>query len=181
MNGTTFIEADTKKRKMHKGIYIDIMCLNNTSSNYIYRYLQYICARLLTAETLGKRGYITNNKKKKTAIFLARLFIKNFVKKALIWFIRNLNNVNTKYVGHFFGRAKFKHTSFYREYLGKPRYVKFSSTLLPVPNQAEKYLTVRYGKNFMEIPDKNIRNKYPIHAEFIDLKKDYKEYKLEIL
>ena len=31
MNGTTFIEEDTKNRQMHQG-FIDIMCLNNVSS-----------------------------------------------------------------------------------------------------------------------------------------------------
>jgi len=176
MNGTTFIEADTKKRNMHKGIYIDIMCLNNVSSNYIYRYIQYLCARLITAETLNKRGYITNNKKKKISMYLAKIFIKGFVKKILIKFVRNLNDNETEYVGHFFGRAKFPYTSFLKKYLGKPRFVKFSNIFLPVPNQVEKYLSVRYGKDFMKIPSEEIKNEYPVHAELVDLNKNYTYY-----
>jgi len=64
MNGTTFIEEDTKYRKMHKGFYIDVMCLNNTTKNLFYRYLQYLAARLIVARTLSVRGYLTDNKKK---------------------------------------------------------------------------------------------------------------------
>src|SRR5690606_40467299 len=42
MNNTTFIEEDTKDREMHKGFYVDIMCLNNAADNEILRYLQYL-------------------------------------------------------------------------------------------------------------------------------------------
>ena len=71
MNGTTFIEEDTQDNNMHKGVYIDIMCLNNVSENKIYRYFQYFSALLLTAQTIDKRGYKTNkNFKKKLAMLL---------------------------------------------------------------------------------------------------------------
>lgn len=175
MNGTTFIEPDTKNRKMHKGVYVDVMCLNNVSDNRIYRYLQYICARLITAETLGQRGYITDSKKKKVVIFFSKLFIRGVVKKALIGFVRSLNNVETKDVGHFFGKARFKHTSFPRDYLGIPKYIKFSTAFLPVPEKVEKYLTLRFG-DYMKMPDEKTKSEYPIHAEFVDLDRDYSNY-----
>jgi lipopolysaccharide cholinephosphotransferase len=175
MHGTTFIERDTKKRKMHKGIYIDIMCLNNVSSNIVYRYLQYIAARLITASTLGQRGYTTKSNIKKLTIFFSKIFIRDFIKKIFINFIRSLNKSTTREVGHFFGKAKFKNTCFPKEYLGEPRYIKFESIYLPVPNKVEKYLEARYG-NYMKLPDSNeIVNE--IHAEFVDLNRDYKEYK----
>ena len=40
MNDTTFIEKDVVGRQIHHGIYIDIMCLNETSSVSFIRYLQ---------------------------------------------------------------------------------------------------------------------------------------------
>jgi lipopolysaccharide cholinephosphotransferase len=58
MNGTTLIEKDTQNRKMHKGIYIDIMCLNNVSDNKAYAYLQYVSAVLLSANALYIRGIV---------------------------------------------------------------------------------------------------------------------------
>ena len=54
MNGTTFIEKDLKDRDMHHGIYIDIMCLNNTSESKFIRYIQYFSARVLNAKVLAK-------------------------------------------------------------------------------------------------------------------------------
>ncbi|MCF7906872.1 LicD family protein [Patescibacteria group bacterium] len=180
MNNTTFIEKGVENRKMHKGIYVDIMCLNNVSSNYIYRYLQYLCARILTAQTLAERGYKTNNKKKKIAIHIAKKIIKKPIKKILIKFVRSLNKKKTKYVGHFFGKAEFKHTSFPKNYLGKPKFIKFADTFLPVPNKVKQYLKLRYGNDFMKMPGEKIKKKYPIHAEFIDLEKDYKYYQKNI-
>ena len=56
MHGTTFIEADTRHRRMHKGIYLDIMCLNAVHDNLLYRFAQYLAARILTTATLAERG-----------------------------------------------------------------------------------------------------------------------------
>ncbi len=176
MNGTTFIEEDTKNNKMHKGFYIDIMCLNNVSSNQIYRYIQFLAARLVTIKTLSQRNYITDSKLKKTVIYLFKYIITENLKHRLLKIVHSLNHKKTDYVGHFFGRAKFKNTSFKKNYLGSPRYVKFSNTFLPVPNQVEEYLLLRYGPKFMEMPDDKTKSLYPSHSSFVDLNNDYKIY-----
>lgn len=176
MNGTTFIEEDTRNNKMHKGFYIDIMCLNNVSNNLIYRYIQYLAARLITIKTLSQRNYITDSKLKKTAMRFFNYGITEKSKIKLLKIVRSLNHKKTEYVGHFFGRAKFKNTSFMTEYLGAPRYVKFSSTFLPVPNKVEQYLSLRYGPKFMEMPDEKTKSLYPSHSAFVDLNNDYKIY-----
>lgn len=176
MNGTTFIEEDTKDRKMHKGFYVDIMCLNSTTENKIYRYVQYLAARLLVSKTLSEKGYVTTNTIKKIALVSANLLIRGPIFNLLLSIVRSLNNFETKYVGHFFGRAPFENTSFKRKYLGEPRYVEFSSTSLPVMKEAEKYLEVRFGSDFMEIPSQETKDQYPIHAIFTDTEKDYTYY-----
>ena len=176
MNGTTFIEEDTKNREMHKGFYIDVMCLNNVSSNYLYRYIQYLAARLITAKTIAKRGYVTNSYIKKITMFITNKFIGNYALELLLKVVRSLNHKKTKYVGHFFGRAKFKNTFFLAEYLGIPKYVKFANTKLPVPSKVEKYLELRYGSKFMEIPDEKTKSLYPSHSAFVDLFNDYNKY-----
>lgn len=176
MNGTTFIEEDTRNNKMHKGFYIDIMCLNNVSNNVIYRYIQYLAARLITIKTLSQRNYITDSKLKKTAMCFFNYAITEKAKTKLLKIVRSLNHKKTEYVGHFFGRAKFKNTSFKAEYLGVPRYVKFSSAFLPVPNKVEQYLSLRYGTKFMEMPDEKTKSLYPSHSAFVDLNNDYKIY-----
>jgi len=176
MNGTTFIEEDTKNRQMHKGFYIDIMCLNNVSSNYIYRYIQYLAARLIIAKTIYERGYVTNSKFKKIAMIISNKLIGNYSLGLLLKIVRSLNHKQTKYVGHFFGRAKFNKTSFLKRYLGVPRYVKFANTKLPVPSSVEKYLELRYGSKYMEMPDEKTKSLYPSHSSFVDLFNDYRKY-----
>ncbi|WP_078378667.1 LicD family protein [Sutcliffiella halmapala] len=176
MNNTTYIEEDTQGRNMHKGIFIDIMCLNNASKNVIYRCLQYVAARLIIARTLAIRGYTTNSRLKKTTMLITKYVINKTVLKWLLKMVRGLNNKETGLVGHFFGRAGFKNTSFRKEFLGIPRYVEFSQEKLPVPEMVEEYLKVRYGNEFMRMPDQKTRDCYPSHAVFVDTEKDYKYY-----
>ena len=176
MNGTTFLEEDTRNNKMHKGFYIDIMCLNNASNNVIYLYIQYLAARLITIKTLAQRNYITDSMLKKIAMRFFNYAITEKSKTKLLKIVRSLNHKKTEFVGHFFGRAKFKNTTFKSKYLGKQRYVKFSSTFLPVPNKVEQYLSLRYGSKFMEMPDEKTKSLYPSHSAFVDLNNDYKIY-----
>jgi lipopolysaccharide cholinephosphotransferase len=176
MNGTTFIEEDTRSRKMHHGFYIDIMCLNNVSSNVLYRYSQFLAARLITVKTVAAKGYITESIVKKCAILISHRLIGQKVLDQLVKIVRSLNGKDTKYVAHFFGRAKFKNTTFLRKYLGNPRYVKFSTLMLPVQCEVEKYLEIRYGSKYMEMPDEKTKSLYPRHSAFVDLNSSYKNY-----
>lgn len=176
MNGTTFIEENTQKSKMHQGVFIDIMCLNNVSDNQFYRFGQYVSALLLTAQTIDKRGYEYNTSfKKKVAMIVARYFVKGKIKTFLLNFVRSLNKENTNLVGHFFGKAPYKKTSFPKKWLGAMRYVDFDGEKLPVPEKAEEYLTLRFG-NWRKMPDQKTLDEYPVHALFVDLEKDYTEY-----
>lgn len=176
MNGTTFIEVDSKNRIMHKGFYIDIMCLNNTPSNKIIRYFQYFSARLLTIATLAERGYETNNYIKKITLLIFRPIINVKIKELLLKIVRSYNKKDTLYVGHFFGRARFNKTSFLKEYLGKPRLVNFADIKLPVPSNVEKYLEIRYGPKFMDMPSEKTKSLYPSHFIFADPNTDYSAY-----
>ena len=176
MNNTTFIEKNLKNRDMHHGIYIDIMCLNNTSKYMPIRYLQYFAARLLTAKALGKQNYTTENIPKRVILFFSKFFINDFIKVQLLKFIRSFNQKDTGMVGHFFGRAPFKKTSFDISYLGKPRYVEFENFQLPVPRYVERYLEVRFGNRYMEIPSEKEKMKYPTHAYIVDTNKSYEHY-----
>jgi lipopolysaccharide cholinephosphotransferase len=176
LNGTTFIEKDVSNRRMHHGIYIDVMCLNNAFENDLLRRLQYFSARLLSSSALYLKGYITNSVVKKTIIFLAFLFVRGPLKKLLLSIVRGANSKPTKLVGHFFGRASFRKTSFPASYLGKARYVSFEDELLPVPEKVESYLAIRYGEGFMKMPSEKTKALYPSHAYIVDLNKSYENY-----
>lgn len=176
MNHTTFLEEDILERDMHKGFYVDIMCLNNAPEFWLFRFLQYTAARLLVARTLGQKGYATKSIPKKLALVLSPFIVRGAVFKGLLQLVRHWNHKSTPWVGHYFGRAKFKNTSFPKEFLGIPRRVSFEGTLFPVPEKVEEYLTLRFGPNYMEIPDDKTKAKYPVHAVFVDPMHDYKNY-----
>ncbi|HIP66579.1 MAG TPA: lipopolysaccharide cholinephosphotransferase [Candidatus Nanopusillus sp.] len=178
MNGTTFIEKDLKNIDMHHGIYIDIMCLNNTSELIFIRYIQYFSARVLNTRVLAIRGYETDSKLKKLFLQIAKYSIIDSIKKILLKIVRGLNSKESSYIGHFFGRAPFRKTSFPIKYLGKPRYVKFEHLSLPVAKHVEEYLKVRYGDRYMELPSEAEKAKYPSHAYIVDVSKSYKEFKV---
>jgi len=176
INDTTFIEKDLEDKQMHHGIYIDIMCLNDASSFKPVRYMQYFSARVLSAIVLANRKYSTNSKFKKVLLYIVRYLDRDIIKCMLKGIVRYFNFKDKKLVGHFFGRASFSKTSFPKEYLSKPRYIKFEDLILPVPAQVEKYLTIRYGEDYMQLPSDEVKAQYPSHAYFVDTKQSYAKY-----
>lgn len=176
MNNTTFIEKDVATRRMHHGIYIDIMCLNYAFENKFLRRVQYLVARVLSSSALSKKGYITNSKIKKILLFISRVLTIGPLKNMLLSFVRINNSRKSSLVGHFFGRAPFPKTTFPVDFLSEPRYTLFEGVSLPIPKEVEKYLTVRYGNKYMELPSKEEMDKYPSHAYIVDTKKSYKNH-----
>ena len=173
LNNTAFLETNSKHLKGHQGIFIDIMPLYYVSENLVIRYIQYLCARILTAKSLYLRGYIENKSKIKSAfMFLSNLTLNNKVESILISILKKKDRSNL--VGHFFGKAPFNKTSFSTSWLGRARYVKFENTSLPVPSEVDKYLKLRFD-DYMNVP-KNVHQLYKFHAELIDVERDYKYY-----
>ena len=163
LNDTEYVERFEDLGKMHCGIYIDIMCLYNTFSFKPLRYLQYLCAKTLSASALHIRGYNTKSTLKKVAIKFASLANFPLFKKPLFRFVSCLDGHETEIVGHFFGRAPFRKTSFLRASLGQPRRVKFNDIMLPVPSNVETYLTARFGDKYMDPPSQKVLDAYPSH------------------
>lgn len=175
INGTTFMDAFIKKeRKIHKGIYIDIMCLYNVPNSRIMQKLQFYIAGMLKAKANLVYGYKTNSIKKKIELFISNIVVNRFTKKILYNFVKGFKNTNL--LGHFFGRAKFTNSIYKKEWFKKQRYVPFENVKLPVPSNVEEYLTVRYGANYMDMPSEKTKAQYQSHASFWKVDVDYKEY-----
>ena len=166
MNNTLYLEEDVKDRDMHHGIYIDVMCLNNTFSNDYLRYTQYIAARLLSASALGRRGYCSGSAKKQILARISAIVLIKPVRKLLLAYVRLLNkgNKRTLLISHFAGRARFKNTCFPSEWLGEERLVPFEECSFPVMSRTEEYLRSRFGKNFMRLPTEEVKAQYPNHC-----------------
>lgn len=175
MNGTTFIEEHSKNRKMHKGIYIDIFCLNKVSNNIFFRYLQYFSAKLLIAKSLQERGYNPESIVKKSIMLLTKILIGKNLKQALLNTVRRWNNKETSYIGHLFGVVRYKNCYYPFSAFEKSRFQEFMGKMLPVPVKVEEFLTIRYG-DYMTIPKDAVRGDYPVHALIWDTEKDYREY-----
>jgi lipopolysaccharide cholinephosphotransferase len=174
MNGTTFLEKDTRSRSMHQGIYIDIMCLNEAPKNKLARFVQYSIALMLTAKTLNKRGYnSTRSRLKKLVMWCAGMMIVGPIQRSMIKHVRSYNGTDTGFVAHYFGKAPFKSTTFPTNWLGSGRRVEFEKGLLPVIDEVENYLKFRYG-NYMDMPDAKTVAQYPPHAELVSVDNDYK-------
>lgn len=177
MNGTTCIEEATKdKKNMHKGIFIDIMCLYNAPNSEIGKKIQYYSAALLKANALTKVEYSTSSKSKKIILFISKIVNISFVKKFLLYIINCKENDNTKEVCHIFGRAKYQNSYYPANIFAEPRYVPFENVKLPVPTKVEEYLSIRYGKDYMKMPDAKTKAIYASHAMLWDVDKGYEEY-----
>ena len=169
LQDTLYVEREEEVEQIHSGLFIDVMCLHNVYSNKLMRYLQFIAARALSAIALSKRGYHTTSTVKRLALMTARVLDRAPVKTLLLAFVRSLDNKETDLVGHFFGRAPFKHTSFMRHFLGTPRRVPFEDGLLPVPGRVEDYLNVRFGPDHMKMPSQETRDAFPRHLISLNL------------
>ena len=169
LNDTLYIEREDEIGRIHTGLYIDVMCLHNTYTNKWMRYLHFLAGRALTAIALSKRGYSTNSWIKRLALVVGRILGFIRIKRLLLKFIRLLDDRDTKFVGHFFGRAPFRNSSFPRDYLGAPRRVPFENEMLPVPNNVEDYLTMRFGSDFMRMPSPRTLEAFPSHLISFDL------------
>lgn len=176
-NNTTFIGDDWKfNKKMHHGLFIDIMCLYSAPKSTISRYIQYCFAMLLKTSALARSSYPTHNYIKKIVLTISKIIATKKIRYQTLKYVSRYNKKDVKFVGHFFGRARYKFTSFPKSFLGLPKYVPFEDITLPVMENVEEYLTVRYGEHWREMPNQKIKDQYPAHGSFVDFTKDYKFY-----
>ena len=177
MNNTTFIEEDSKDlRYFHQGIYIDIMCFHNASNCLLIRLLQYFSAKLLTINSIPKTGYKTNSFFKKTLFILTKPINIKFIEKILFRIVTSSKNKDTKYIAHWFGRARYKNCIYERSLFQNQLFVDFENLQLPVMEHYHKYLCVRYGDKYMNLPSEKEKMKYKSHAYIWDVDKNYKDY-----
>jgi lipopolysaccharide cholinephosphotransferase len=151
LNNTIYDEIDTRNTKYHRGVFIDVFCLNKISNSKFEAYLQYICSKLIITKTLSIRSYKTATFTKKILMFIVNIFISKEVLSFLIFYVRKFNSKNTKLIGHLFGKAPRKKTSFPIEWITKKKYVPFENLSLPVFENVNDYLQLRFG-DFMTIP-----------------------------
>lgn len=177
LKGTTMISNEFKyNMKQHHTVFVDVMCLYSVPDMRIKQCLHYISAKLLRVNALARCHFTNRNVIKRMALNISKFIVNPLTKPLLIKYLRRYETKKTGYVGHYFGRARFKKAVFPRSYLGVPRYVPFEDAEFPVFERVEDYLASRYGPAWMKMPDQTVKNQYPIHGDFVDLSRDYTEY-----
>ncbi len=177
LNGTTMVSEEFKNNlRQHHNVFVDVMCLYSAPANGFRHRMQYISALMLRVNALAKCGFPNKSLAKRIALKLSKIVVNPLTKPLFLRAVKRWEGKDTPYVASYFGRARYRKSSFPREWLGAQRYVPFEDTELPVMQEAEKYLEFRYGPKWMEMPDQKTRDMYPIHGDFVDLEKDYTAY-----
>lgn len=171
MNGTTCI--NDVHRIGHQGIFVDIMCLNNAPKSTFAKKIQYYAAGLLKARAISKTNYQTDSKTKKIQLFISKIFVRGFIKSILLRTVRKYNKKPSEEYAHIFGRARFSNSFYPAADFSSARYVPFEKVSLAVPSNVEDYLTIRYGKKYMQMPDEKTKAMYQSHATTWDTEKNY--------
>ena len=177
LSGTTMINKVWQQNHLqHHNVFVDIMCLYSTPKNIFKRSCHFYMAQLLRINALEQIGYPQRSLVKKIIMLLSNILVNRFTRPMIIKYVRSYEGKETEYVGHFFGRARFRNATFSRSYIGNTRYVPFEDTMLPVFEHVEDYLVARYGSKWMDMPDKKTMDMYSQHGDFVDLHRDYTEY-----
>lgn len=178
LNGTTMVSDEFKNNmKQHHNVFVDIMCLYSAPENDRERWIQYAAAQMLRVNALALCGFTNKSLVKRLVLLCSRIVVNPVTRPLLLRYVHRYEKKDTRFMGHYFGRARFWKTSFPRSYLGKAaRYVPFEDTQLPVFENVEEYLRTRFGEKWREMPSEETKSMYPVHGNFVDLERDYTEY-----
>lgn len=141
--------------EMH-GIYLDVFALDNVSDNNVVATIQYFFAKYYLCYQLGQRSYKSASRKKKLMILLAAPLKIRILREAVVKFIERYNNSTTQRLGFYYSNARLHNAITPKSIYGKPKYVKFEDTELPVPENFHEYLTQMFG-DYMKLPPENQR------------------------
>ncbi len=177
MNGTTFIEPNFKgDRHMHQGVYVDIMILHKCPKSLFKKYMLFLYSRYVVAMALAERNWKPKTRSQSLLLKLVNMlpkhFLANFCYRQIYKYDKK-NLVDYEYC-YFITKAKFKQAIFPKEIFAEPVDVPFENVKLLAPTDIKRYLEIRFG-NYMKLPPEKDRVA-AMHAEIVDLGKDYKEY-----
>lgn len=169
---TTLIEEGNKNIDITYGVYVDIFPFVGVPDNKIKRKL----LEINRAFALSANINVINNK---YLYLIFRFIIKIFGKKRILKYctkkcLKYSCNDYDVWCSIFDGDG-IENSMVTREAMGKPKYVKFEDTKLPIPANADEHLTRVYG-DYMKIPSPEQIKKSEHTAYVLDLEHSYSEY-----
>ena len=174
-NGTKFIRCGQEHLKMHTGVFIDILIMDNVPDNFLLRELHRgfcACCRFIMWSEVGKNNEC--NKIKRIGYKLANHIPARFVFKQLKK-VRNCCNVKkSKLVRYMTCRYTYnkKLKGIERKFFDKYTKFEFENNFFPGFYEYDAYLTVLYG-DYMKLPPPEERKSHMPLAE-LELKGETK-------
>lgn len=167
LKGTKIIEyegVDVNDEK--NGIFVDLFVLDNSPSNKILQFFQYVSAKVYLSYLLSVRTYKSASFKKRLLMFLSFPLKWKPIRDFFRWGAEHYNSRKTDYLGFFYGRTKLKNSIIDRKVYGKPLRVPFEDISLPVPELYDAYLTHLFGDYMTPPPVKERQGLHILKVDF---------------
>lgn len=171
LNGTACLEKyHPKDNECHQGVYIDLFPCDDAAKTSFGRKIQFFSSKIVIAKSLYRRGYETDNKKKKFFMCICRILpVKPFL------YLTRKGRRDGHLVHSFLGGASgFTKSIYPRRCFIERCEVSFEGNMYPVPIDSDNVLTTLYG-DYMRIPPVEERD-IKKHAIMVDLNNSYEEY-----
>lgn len=171
MNNTACIEKyHPKDPQIHQGVYIDIFPCDNARGTELGRKLQFLASKVVIAKSLDKRGYDTDNRKKKLFMALCRLLPM----KPFLFYARSGRRASETVHSFFGGANRYEKNVYPRRYFENRTQAEFEGGTYPISADYDELLTKLYGE-YMRLPPEEQRV-IKQHAILIDLEHSYEKY-----
>lgn len=171
-NNTACIEKYIPKDSLtHQGIYVDIFPCDNLYHDRLLRKVQFMASKLVIANALYMRGYLTESFAKKMLMQISRIMPV----RELHHLVEACDANASGMVHSFFGASSRYEKSVYpREWFTETILLPFEDGTFPVSAHYDELLTTLYG-DYMRIPTVEERQG-KVHAILVDTEKSYEEY-----
>ncbi len=169
---TTLIEDFNKDKNVVRSVFVDVFPLVGAPTSKV----GWFFFKLDRAFVLSCDNNIIRNKalysffKVILKIFGKEKIIKYFGKKCTKYDVNKSEQVVS-----FADTWSLEKSTYFKKALGKPTYVEFEDTTLPIPEDYDSILKTIYG-NYMQIPSKEERESAEHTRYFLDLDMSYAEY-----
>lgn len=149
----TYIEEKNIQREENlcQGIFLDVFRLEHSPESNIWKHIQYYSSKLMIAYNCRHIGYKTDDKTKERIIKLSAIMDCSLVRRMVKWTMFRWNKKPVKTLGCLWGITRFKNTFTQCDIYGKPTYLTFEDTELPLPEKYHEYLTQFFG-DYMKLP-----------------------------
>lgn len=166
LKGTVYSELDMSEIENQNGIFIDVFKLNNVSQKPIVAKWQYFCAKYYLSYALSARSYNSASFKKKVLMWLASPLKLKPLRTLVLGQVEQYNAGDTGIYGCFYTPYRYHNSVVPSKYVGKPTYVDFEDTKMPVPQNWDKYLSYIYGDYMTPPPPEKQKGPHLTNIDF---------------